>query len=39
MSAAQTTDRCPSCGREGVPVHGKIVCPKCHILLANCCGD
>lgn len=26
-------DRCPACGREGVPVHGKVECPKCHILL------
>lgn len=32
-------ERCPACGREGVPVHGKVECPRCHILLANCCGD
>lgn len=33
------TELCPLCGAVPVEVHAKLVCPKCHALVQNCCGD
>jgi len=30
---------CPNCGRAGVSIQAKLVCPRCHVLIENCCGD
>jgi len=34
-----TYEVCPTCEVKGVYKHAKLICPTCHTILQNCCGD
>lgn len=33
------TQVCPVCGMLTVEIKAKVVCPRCHVIVENCCGD
>lgn len=30
---------CPLCEVKGQEIKSKVICPSCHRVISNCCGD
>lgn len=33
----EAASTCQICGTTGYPIGARLVCPKCHVIIADCC--